>query len=93
MQKKFTLTATGQTDSIAISPSNILTFASIGDAADYTLDAQVKLTDDGSWIDAQADMADSTLYSTVSGARHVRFDLTALGTATSIDIEITGSDL
>jgi hypothetical protein len=92
MQKLLIRAATGTTDSITIAPSNILTFAAIGDVADYTLTAQVKLTDNGAWFDAQV-MTDGAIYSTVSGARAIRFNLSALGTASVVDIEVTGSDL
>lgn len=96
MQKKFTLTATGVTDVIELSPNDIMTFAAKGDQTDYTLAAEVVLVDKGladsefRWFPAQT-IADNTLYSTNSGVRRVRFNLTDIGTATSVDIEVTSN--
>ena len=92
MQKKFTLTETGTTDTILVSPSDIITFGAQGDASDYTLTAEVKLTDNGNWFTAQA-ITDDEIYSTVSGVRAFRFNLTALGAASSIDVEVTSADM
>ncbi|MCK5605239.1 hypothetical protein KAR91_25330 [Candidatus Pacearchaeota archaeon] len=92
MKNKTTITATGQTDAITLNRFDRLTFASIGDVDDYTLIAQVKLNDQGNWFSAQI-MTDDTPYSTISGAIQVRFDCTALGTATTIDIEVSGAQL
>lgn len=92
MQNKTTITATGQTTEIDLNNFDRLTFAAKGDAADYVLTAQVKLTDQGNWFPAQA-LVDNTLYSTVSGAVKLRFDCTDLGTATTIDIEMSGAQL
>lgn len=96
MQKKFTLTETGTTDIIVLNGDEHITFGALGDEADYTLTAQVKLTDNGIWFDAQVIVDNATednLYSSVSGARALRFNLTALGTATSINVEVTGRQL
>ncbi len=93
MQKKFTVTAISTTDAIATDGSNRYTFAAVGDASDYTIDVQVRLTDDGNWFTAQAAMVDGEIYAAVAGARAIRFDITALGAATTIDIEVTGANL
>jgi len=92
MKNKTTITATGQTDTITLGRSDRLTFASVGDATDYTLTAQVRLTENGNWFPAQV-MADNTLYSTISGVAELRFDCTGLGAATTIDIEVSGAEV
>lgn len=93
MQKLFDLTATGATDPIELNPDSQLTFAVKGTGGtDYILTAQVKLTDNGEWFDAQS-ISDSIIYSTVTGARAFRFNLTDLGSATSVKAEITGAKL
>ena len=93
MQKKFTITTVSTETIDLIGEDNVLTFASLGDAADYTLNAEVQLTEGGNWFTAQAAMVDNTIYSTVSGVRAVRFDMTGLGTATTVDVEVTGANM
>ena len=92
MQKKFTITGTGATTPIEVGSDNQFTFASVGDQTDYSLDLEVLITDEGDWISAQT-LVDSTVYSTVSGVRQVRFNCLGLGTATTIDVEINGAKL
>lgn len=92
MQKLETITATGTTDAITLNNFDRLTFASTGDATDYTLTAEVQLVDDSRWYPAQI-MVDKELYSTRTGARALRFNCTDLGTATTIDAEVSGAQL
>ncbi len=92
MKNKTTITATGQTDAITLNRFDRLTFAALGDQSDYTLIAQVKLNETGNWFPAQT-LVDNKLYSTVTGAVQLRFDCTSLGTATTIDIELSGAQL
>lgn len=92
MQENYTLTATGTTTIKKLDGFERMTFASVGDAVGYTLTAQIRITDNGNWFDAQ-DMADGRIYSTVTAAREIRFNLTALGSATTVDIEINGAKL
>ncbi len=94
MQKKFTVTTVTVNTIELVGEGNLLTFAALSTAAtDYTLNAEVQLTRGGNWFTAQAAMVDDTIYSTVSGVRAIRFDMTSLGTATSVDVEITGANM
>ena len=92
MNKKITVTTTG-TEEIIMGNDQILTFAAVGDQTDFVCSGEVLLNDDGNWLVAQAAMVDSTLYSTNSGARKFRFNVTNMGTATTIDLEISGANL
>jgi len=93
MQKKITVISVSTSDVILLSSSDILTFAAVGDQSDYVVAAEVRLTDNGNWFVMQAAMTDGEIYSTVSGVVAVRFDLTDLGTAATVDIEISGADM
>lgn len=91
MQKKFTITATGAGDAIKLSGDERLVFGAQGTGGtDYVIDVQVKLVNGGNWYDAEAGIIDSELYITDAGVREVRYNCTDLGSATSIDFEITG---
>ena len=89
MQKRFEITGTGTGDPIELQGDERLTFASTGSGGtDYALDVEVKLTRDGSWRSAQT-LIDGTIYATVSGCREVRYNCTSLGSASSIELEVT----
>ena len=93
MQQKLTF-GTPQTQSILIINSDdIFTFASEGiGATDYVIKAEVQLTNLGTWFPVQ-NMVDKTVYSTSSGVHAIRFNLTDLGAASSVCVEITGASL
>lgn len=88
MQKTNTFTAPATSPSYPVDPEKLLTFRGKGDQDDWTGELQIKITDDGPWATAQV-LEDGTPYSSNSGARHVRFFVSDMGTAASVVTEIS----
>jgi hypothetical protein len=87
MQKLITMSSVAVSDTIVLSASDRLTFAISGSG---TIQAEVKLTDGGAWFVAQ-ECENGVIYSTVTGARALRFNQTVASGDTMV--EVTGAEV
>lgn len=93
MQKTIEFLVTATSDTIEVGGNEILTFGMQGTGAtDQVATAQAQLVDNGNWYDLQV-MADSILYSTVSGVRAIRFVVSSMGATTKVEVDVTGADV
>lgn len=90
IEVKQTHTSTGVKAAIDVGPPKTLSFFTVGDVDDYTADVEVLLTEGGTWVAAEASILDSAVKTTTGPVFGVRLNITALGTATTIDFEVLG---
>lgn len=93
ISNKITIISTGASEATNVSPDEILTLVAVGDAADYTANVEVKLTELGNWVVAETGLADSTPKTTTGGVTEIRLNVSDMGTATTIDFEVSGANL
>lgn len=86
-----TITATGVQPVVGLDNTPLITFASVGDASDYTLIAEAQLVANGPWYPMQT-MVDNSPFSTQSSIFAARYNCTSLGTATTITADMTGQE-
>lgn len=91
MKNTDVITATGIQPPVALNNTPIITFASVGDAADYTLIAEVQLVDGGDWYPMQT-MVDNSPNSAQSNILNFRYNCTSLGSATTINADVYGQE-
>ena len=85
-----THTSTGAKTAIPVPATKNISVATVGDNASYTAAVEVKLTDNGSWFVAQAAITDLTQVNITGPIQDIRLNISALGTATTIDFEVLG---
>ena len=91
MQESHTFTETGTYTTDRSEISSILSFASKGTAADYTLSVEVQLVSGGNWYEVVSEIEDGKVNTTTSGAAALRATVSSMGTATSITFEANGT--
>ena len=85
-----TLTSTGAGDTIDIGSPKTLSFATNGDVGDYTANIEVLLHQQGSWFVVETAITDGEVKTTTGPVIGIRINISALGTATTIDFEVLG---
>ena len=87
---KETITTTGAGTSWDVGPPKTLSFAIISDGFGVVADVEVKLTKDGTWLTAEAGVADSEIKTTTGPVVAVRLNVSNMGSASAIDFELCG---
>jgi len=91
MQKSSNITTTGTSDPLTFSVNSIMGFGTTGTADDYVASVEVQLVNNGNWYTIQDAIEDGVAYSSNAGCVATRLNVSSMGTATSIDFEVNGT--
>lgn len=86
-----TITSTGAGTAIDIPPMQKVNYVAVGDASDYTANVEAKLTKTGNWVAIETGITDSTPSAVDGVIQEIRLNVSDLGTATTIQFEVSGS--